>query len=474
MKHYLKNRFFTLAAFLTVISVQPATALEIESDFDYLRSPKTTIEGLHRLFVGIPVGKNLSFGQSLYSGASGDGGGAFFWGFEAVKRFPLSSEWNLALSGFLGGGGGASQVVGDGTMLRFGAMGEYALTSNWSARAGLSHVSISGAPIDDWATSFGLRYQVSPRAKSGGTGGLKPTRASFRTSKLQFPGTLSRSRTAQTQLQLVGAEASFALANGYETFLGGDGAVSGGDGYMQVIGGLRKRWPLGPISLFGQSSIGFGGGGDVDTGGGLIAGASVGMAFPIGELFDLDLTYGTLSAVSSNVSGSVTRLSLSRVFGRDTKRVHSMEQQQWQVGLGLSIQPPNASYMKSRSNDGIQPLMQESSIDYFINKKTYLTGNAQTTISGGVAGYAVGLLGLGHEFDLGETWRMSLETHIGAAGGGGVDVGRGLLGGARVEIDYILSSNNAVSLGLGVLKSFNGGLDTPIAQLGFKHRFKTR
>jgi hypothetical protein len=130
--------------------------------------------------------------------------------------------------------------------------------------------------------------------------------------------------------------------------------------------------------------------------------------------------------------------------------------------------------MKSRSNDGIQPLMQESSIDYFINKKTYLTGNAQTTISGGVAGYAVGLLGLGHEFDLGETWRMSLETHIGAAGGGGVDVGRGLLGGARVEIDYILSSNNAVSLGLGVLKSFNGGLDTPIAQLGFKHRFKTR
>lgn len=109
----------------------------------------------------------------------------------------------------------------------------------------------------------------------------------------------------------------------------------------------------------------------MDTGGGLIAGASVGMAFPIGE-HDLDLTYGTLSAVSSNVSGNVTRLSLSRVFGRDTKRAHSMEQQQWQVGLGLSIQPPNASYMKSRSNDGIQPLMQESSIDYFINKRRIL------------------------------------------------------------------------------------------------------
>ena len=83
--------------------------------------------------------------------------------------------------------------------------------------------------------------------------------------------------------------------------------------------------------------------------------------------------------------------------------------------------------------------MQESSIDYFISTKTYFTGNAQTTISGGVAGYAVGLLGLGHEIDLGEVWRLSPEAHIGAAGGGGVNVGKGLLGGARVEADYVLN-----------------------------------
>ena len=123
MSGYLKNRLVKIAAFLTLISVQSATALEIESDFDYLRSPKTTITGLHRLFVGIPVGETLSFGQSLYSGASGDGGGAFFWGFEGVKRLPITPRWNLAFSGFLGGGGGASQVVGDGTMSRFGVTG---------------------------------------------------------------------------------------------------------------------------------------------------------------------------------------------------------------------------------------------------------------------------------------------------------------------------------------------------------------
>ena len=103
MSGYLKNRLVKIAAFLTLISVQSATALEIESDFDYLRSPKTTITGLHRLFVGIPVGENLSFGQSLYSGAAGDGGGAFFWGFEGVKRLPITPRWNLVFSSFLGG-----------------------------------------------------------------------------------------------------------------------------------------------------------------------------------------------------------------------------------------------------------------------------------------------------------------------------------------------------------------------------------
>ena len=89
MNYFLKNIVIYLAALLTILSVQSAPALEIESDFNYIKSSKTTIKGLHRLFVGVPIGETLSFGQSLYSGAIGDGGGAFFWGFEGVKRFSI-------------------------------------------------------------------------------------------------------------------------------------------------------------------------------------------------------------------------------------------------------------------------------------------------------------------------------------------------------------------------------------------------
>ena len=272
----------------------------------------------------------------------------------------------------------------------------------------------------------------------------------------------------------MGAEARFDIAKGVEAFLGADGAVAGGDGYMQVLSGLRKRFPIGRASVFGQASVGFGGGGDVDTGGGFIAGAAAGIALPIAEKFDLELAHGVLTALDTSAKGHGSQISISRVLGRKVTDRQKSAAQRWQVSLGLSVQPPNDTYMKARSHDDILPIMQESSIDLFLGEKTYLTGNAQTTVSGGVAGYAVGLLGAGHELDLGEKWRLSIEGHVGAAGGGGVDVGRGVVAGVRGEIDYLLSDSNALSMGLGLLKSFDGGLSVPIVQIGFKHRFATR
>ncbi len=52
-----------------------------------------------------------------------------------------------------------------------------------------------------------------------------------------------------------------------------------------------------------------------------------------------------------------------------------------------------------------------------------------------------------------------------------------LSGSSKIESsfnDYILNSENSISLGLGFLKSVDGGLNVPIVQLGYKHRFKTK
>lgn len=451
-----------------------AQSLDIETGLDILQDPATKIEGLHRFYAGVDLGRELTFGQAIYSGAVGDAGGAFFWGFEGVKRFGLTPDLALGVSGFFGGGGGAAQVIGDGTMFRFGAFAEHAIARDWALQAGVSRVMISDADIDDWAATFGLAYRPSDARREGGSGGLRLRSVSMGASRYSFPDGTTRAGGAQPDLSLVGAEASFFAGPKMEFFLGADGAASGGDGYMQVFGGARRRFDLGAVSLFGQASAGFGGGGEVDTGSGPLARAALGISVPLGDMFDAELSYGVYKAVDSGLEGSGVQARLTRVFHRTPDAVSDPNPQNWQLSMGLSGQVPNGSYMKSGSNDGIDPIMQESAIDLFITDSAYVTGNAQTTVGGGVAGFAIGLIGLGYEFDLSETWRVSVEGHVGAAGGGGVDVGKGLMGGLRAELDYVLSPRNSLSLGVGTLQAVDGGgLNVPVIQIGFKHRFTT-
>ncbi len=467
--------FAGLLAACSISAPLHAQSLDIQTGLDILQSPDTEIEGLHRLYAGIDLGQDLSFGQAIYSSALGDAGGAFFWGFEGVKRFRMGPDTTLGVTGFLGGGGGAAQVSGDGTMYRISTFAERTVARDWALQAGISRIGISGADIDDWAATLGLSYQPSGTRGNGGSGAPRLRSVSIGASQLDFSGEPDRSGGAQADLDLVGAEASYFAGRNLELFLEADGAASGGDGYMQVLGGLRRRFDLETVSLFGQASAGFGGGGNVDTGNGVIARAAAGVSVPLGGALDLDLSYGAWHAVDSGVGGSGPQARLTRVFLRAPGAVSDSGPQRWQFTLGLSGQSPNDDFMKSRSNAGIDPVMQESSIDLFMSDSLYVTGNAQTTISGGVAGYAIGLIGLGQQFELSRDWRLSIEGHLGAAGGGGVDVGKGLVGGLRGEIDYLLSPRNALSLGVGTLQALDGGgVDVPVLQFGLKHRFSTQ
>ena len=98
--------------------------------------------------------------------------------------------------------------------------------------------------------------------------------------------------------------------------------------------------------------------------------------------------------------------------------------------------------------------------------------------------YMVGIAGLCGGFSVGpwlpklnitRAGRFSLEGHIGAAGGGGVNVAGGIVGSLRAEIDYRVTDRVALSLGLGKMRAVRGnGLDSNIATLGLKIPFSTR
>ncbi|MEX1663016.1 hypothetical protein AB4874_15380 [Thioclava sp. 15-R06ZXC-3] len=476
----MSHRSLLLLAFVASLLPVGANAFEIGVGYEGLNNPRTPIEGLARVYFGRDLGRGISFGQSIYAGAKGDGGGAFFWGVEGIKRFALSERISLNTALFLGGGGGAAVVVGDGFMTRAGIGFGYALSERVDAELGASYIKIAGADIENTALTAGLTWHIGAgedqRALTGSPLSMPLRSVSIRGSYADMGGSRDRTGAPQTNLKLAGAEASFLLGGRNELVLSGDGAASGGEGYMQIFGGLRHRIALGQrASVYGQAALGFGGGGQVDTGGGVLLDAGLGVSVALLPWADFDLSVGKTLAPDGDMNATVARIGLTRVFRRSVEAGPvSAQPQHWAYTLGISMQDPNTAFRKAGATATGKPVMQESSIDLFLNDKLYVTGNAQTALGGDVAGYAIGMLGLGWRQPIADRWAISLEGRVGAAGGGGVDVAGGVIGSVAVEADYALNDTMSLSVGLGKIKALKGGGMAPTTlTAGLKFPFTT-
>ena len=113
--------------------------------------------------------------------------------------------------------------------------------------------------------------------------------------------------------------------------------------------------------------------------------------------------------------------------------------------------------------------------DMVLSSRHYLTGQALGAYEGGAGGYAVGLLGAGVNFASGFHNRLSAnaEIAVGAAGGGSIDVGGGVIAQPSVGIAYRHSENLSFTISYGRVVALAGALDSPVYELGLTYRFAT-
>jgi hypothetical protein len=235
--------------------------------------------------------------------------------------------------------------------------------------------------------------------------------------------------------------------------------------------GLRTS----PAALFGLEArlgAGLGGGGEVDTGGGVLlsgegsltmgsagwrASASLGFQRAPGGSFD-----------SRTITFRVSHRTSVPVPGGGGEALKDFEAADWRVGSGF------LAYRQAQRQDGTDGTIQLLTLraDRQLGRGFYLSGEAGSATGGRAGGYSTGLAGLGWETPRWARQRLFAELALGAGGGGGLRSGGGLLESFRTGWRLELPQGLGLEAILGKVRAPRGTLATTTYGIGLSLRFK--
>jgi len=430
--------------------------------------------GLAGLSALVQVDGDWWAGPAVYGAASGQRGGLFVPGVELAWARPVSEHFALDAGLFAGGGGGAAAPVGNGLMLRphldlvWRGPGFYTGPT-------LSWVHFGGGQIRSfqpgWMLTLDSSLRVRPPGNLGGSRGVLATGLGFdtvvATATVFQPQAGNRNRDGQpleNRIGLVGIRAErHPFVDGPWWGIEAAGAASGGvAGYAEVLGtmGLSRLMLDDRLEVGGRVATGLAGGGGLDTGGGLLAKGSLGLKLKLSQSLAVSAEAGRTASPRGHLAGRAMQLGLD--WQLDDRRAAAPGTSpadatpvttEWVAG--------DIRYPALRKDGSRRPLQAVTlAVNRFVTPTLYLSGQAHSAWGGGAGAYSVGLFGLGAQWPLGDAgrWRVGAEALAGAAGGGGVDTQGGAILQGRVYGDLPLTPALDLRLGLGRVRSVQGGL----------------
>lgn len=421
----------------------------------------------------------LWFGPAVVGAAAGRRGGFFVLGGQVDSRWRLGEQWLGQLSLLVGGGGGGGAPVGGGLMLVPSA----SLLYDWGAvQAGLSlsRVNMPSGRIGSQQIGLVLNWDGRFRYFDAGEVGYSLSTAVH--TGLGFDRLMldsaqlhvkARNGMPASSVRLVGARAERRAGDHYYWGVETAAATHGGaDGYMELLG--TGGWEtsasaigLSDLYLGARLSLGLGGGGAVDTGGGTLGKAAGVLRWELGR----DAFVGFEAGAVRSGSGA-----------------YSARYAQWQVGLQLDHPgAPKVSpvvgvawsgslqhVIKAKRKDGRQLDLDTVGIKLkrLVGPYFYLTGQAHSAVAGEAGAYSVGLAGGGVQTGLSDSgWRLSAELLGGAAGGGGVANQGGAVAQGMAYLSLSRNPGSEWQFGLGRIRGQHGELNSAVIDLSWTRSF---
>ncbi len=435
-----------------------------------------------------------NLGLGVYGAVTGERGGFFTGGFHLGWRYSLSRSYFLESNAFVGGGGGGSAPQGGGLMLRAAAgLGKQVGLDRYLL--GLSRVSFPNGAINSNQISFAYSRQFSLLHFSGWSSDSVRSRwrNAFANNKSYsqqisvqvmnyFPGRSVKgrdSRLHESMLSVLGIRVSQQMGKVFWGEFETAGGMSGGiDGFAQVLGGLSVKKALHrKVSLTSGWLLGAAGGGNVDTGGGMITRAYSGVEVVLSPRWRSYLQLGYVSAFDGGFSAKTVNMNLVYQFQNISTEKKSIKK---------SASTLNVKWRKLRVRPGVQRYTRYAKnarkylgtpnpdvdltnlkLDAFVSRSVFFTGQALGAFDGGAGGYAVGLLGPGIQINR----YVGVELLAGVAGGGGIAVGSGKI--IQPMINFELPHNKRWSseISVGYIKAVDEALSAYVLNAGLVYRF---
>jgi hypothetical protein len=474
---------------------------------DLGKSETMGLAGVHYL---VNLHPDWYLGASGFGALQGERGGFFTGGFTLGTGRRFASKWLADAGLFVGGGGGGAAPQGSGLMLRphlnisrdiGGAM----------LGAGVSYITFPDGDIDSTQLnlSLGIPFDVHyGRARDTGKPVYAGALNGLELKKTEWLATLDEYRPLGSVKTTLGTPMNDALKRvGFEYrrhidshrffFVETAGAAGGdSDGFAELLAGAGYRIALTERLHLGASlAAGGAGGGKVDTGGGLVAKARLGLDYDLAPSLKLGLEGGRIESegsFSANFFGASLGYRMGEVGSADGGPAQAplpshREGPGWGKGDDGTDELKSAHLSKWRlaanthaildaarkSGDARNLNLTGLKLEKFLTDNVYISGQAHGAYSGGAGGYAVGLFAAGWEMPLRKNGRLSLNIELaaGAAGGGGVDAGGGAIVQPQLGLTWRLNNWLAARVEAGRVKALEGNLDSTIAGAGLAVEF---
>lgn len=455
--------------------------------------------GLFGLNYNIPLTDWLYTGAGFHGAVYGDQGGLFTLGVNLGVNKKIYKNLYFDANIHFGGGGGFRSLVNGGGII-YPNIGLQYKTDKFAFGLQYGHVNFFTGIQKGDNISFFVEIPTTVRAASykdaqerfeventfSDSFWQKPAVKSVQqiTFDYLFPigstrndgfGNFNNTTPITQTLSLIGfeyqrylTESSFVYAH-LDAMYGGLRA-----GFMDVFIGLGKNFVQTKyVNLFAKAGIGAAGG-RVFPEGGLTMYPSVGADFKISKKIGVSLHGGYHRSVGGTFEAYTAGFSL-KYYGlsggiRDSyssEKIKSIKTQGIQIGF------QNQTYydvaILDRQDNDLQLLAVK--INYDINKRFYVAGEASFAYLGGAGGYAHGIFGLGIKSNkfLNNNFSLFLEAAGGVAGGGGVDSGEGVLIRPTIGLNYHASKDFSFQVSGGQMWSPFGNVNSTNINVGISY-----